>query len=363
MGNRANYVLIEDGRAQIYFTRWGALDIPATLLSGPEATIAYARSLTPDNSLLTDTWAEGGVLLDVDARHLSFWGGYNVEYYPYLRRPLLAALRLLWPYWLVDWATFGVAELARAVGCDLSAVYESDFDNVDFLQGIAPLLTAEQLLRAQAADAMETALTIRWRTGEVKDYRFSRHWNEDESDGPGRLVTPIGILSLGPKLLNIMYSQPTMALPQEGGEREPEVAYVDEEAQILWLGADEFDPRYLEALARRWPGWQVQGHTEGVVRQALLSGRDPTALMVPQQRAIDELIEELTRDHAFNPFRLAQAIQQALPPEEQQGEVKFGVGFFSQDQPPLVPEERREMLRRLFQQTLEKESTRKDDER
>lgn len=60
MGHRANYVLIADGQPSIYFSRWGALSIPAVVLSGPEATLAYVHQLTPDDSLLEDTWAEGG---------------------------------------------------------------------------------------------------------------------------------------------------------------------------------------------------------------------------------------------------------------------------------------------------------------
>lgn len=72
MGHRANYVLIADGQPTIYFSRWGALRIPAVVLSGPEATLAYVRQLTPDDSLLDDTWAEGGMLLDLDAHRLLF---------------------------------------------------------------------------------------------------------------------------------------------------------------------------------------------------------------------------------------------------------------------------------------------------
>ncbi len=74
MGNRANYVIVEYGQAQIFFSRWGALTIPSVLLSGPEETLVYIRQLTPAESLLDNVWAESGVLVNVDTHHALFWG-------------------------------------------------------------------------------------------------------------------------------------------------------------------------------------------------------------------------------------------------------------------------------------------------
>ena len=45
MGNRAHYILIEDGQLHIFYSHWGALTIPAVIASGPEATLAYIREL------------------------------------------------------------------------------------------------------------------------------------------------------------------------------------------------------------------------------------------------------------------------------------------------------------------------------
>ena len=45
MGNRARYVIIEDGQLHIFYSHWGVLTIPAVVASGPEATLAYIREL------------------------------------------------------------------------------------------------------------------------------------------------------------------------------------------------------------------------------------------------------------------------------------------------------------------------------
>ena len=75
------------------------------------------------------------------------------------------------------------------------------------------------------------------------------------------------------------------ALPPE--DQADEGAYLDVPARSLWVWERRtLDPRNLEGLRRRWPGWQVRGHIEGLVRQVALSGRDPgtvPGLVVPRR--------------------------------------------------------------------------------
>ena len=148
LGHRANYVIIENGQAQIFFSRWGAVTIPSVLLSGPERTLAYIRQLTPDESLLDDIWAEGGVLVNIDTQRALFWGGVSISMHPYLRRPLLAALRVLWPGWSIDWAMFGVADLARNCGWDVSQVLDNEYIHTAFLTGSDAVVTDTQVLES-----------------------------------------------------------------------------------------------------------------------------------------------------------------------------------------------------------------------
>lgn len=72
MGARANYVLIEGGAISIYYSHWGAQSVPAVVIDGPEATIAYIRELGPDAGLMDDIWAEGGIPLDRSERVMPF---------------------------------------------------------------------------------------------------------------------------------------------------------------------------------------------------------------------------------------------------------------------------------------------------
>ena len=52
MGHRANYVVIENGKTEIYYTHWGAVTLPIVLLSGPEGTLEYARELEQKQNLM-----------------------------------------------------------------------------------------------------------------------------------------------------------------------------------------------------------------------------------------------------------------------------------------------------------------------
>lgn len=278
-------------------------------------------------------------------------------------------LPTLWPGWTVDWALFEMADLACRLGWEVAQVLDHTPDDLRLLFEGGPGISEERLLEGLAPEGTGTALpiprtrsepeerrqgtstvggagaalTIRWITGEIGDYLFSERWMTDEAGKHFFAAAPYQILSLGPSLVPLMHSRPTAVLPKEGHTREPAGAYVDEGARAIWLGAsEELDPRELEVVARRWPGWQVQGHAEGLVGQVRLSGRDPAALMVPEQQALGELIAELTREQEIDPGALFQALSQGGKP------VTVGKGFFSQDSPPLSPEERWEQLKDLF---------------
>lgn len=349
-------MIVENGQAQIFYSRWGALTIPSVLLVGPEGTLEYIRQLTPDESLLDDVWAEGGVLVNVDTHRALFWGGDSIAVRPYLRRPLLAALSLLWPGWSIDWAQFGVADLARNIGWEVSRVLDNQFVHTAFLAGSEAVVTETQLLESLHAKDPKTILSIRSNARDVKDYLIILEESFDDNNPKTyhHLATLYQVLSLGSRLLNMLPTESTTFLPREGSKQEPhQGVYIDEEMQTIWVWENEtLDSRYLEAVARRWPGWQVQGHVEGLVRHIILTGRDPAAVKISDQQAVQELITTLVGERGFNPMQISEVIQRVLPPEEQQG-MKFGKGFFSVDAPLLAPQERREVLERLLLGLLE----------
>lgn len=338
MGNRANYVLIENGQKQIFYSQFGAITIPAVLLAGPEDTLKYILKLDTTDQLMNNVWAEGGILFNADERQMLFWGGDSIAAYPYLRRPLLKLLPMLWQGWSIDWAMYGVADLADALGWDVWEVLKDMSDDTDFLTGSGPVI--ETLHSQQETDML---ISVRSRTGEVRDYRVSPDGNFDDS--LYYLARPYLLLSHGPELLSLLATYSTTPLPKEGRQQVPHSgAFIDEEIHTLWIWQSEIlDPRYLEALTRRWPGWQIKGHIGGLIRHVTLTGRGATDLMYPEQQAIEELVSELIARQGIDPTQIAHKIQDTLPAKDLEG-LQFGLGFFKADAPPLTSQERQAIL-------------------
>lgn len=313
MGHRASYVLIEDGTTQIYYSHWGAHRAPEHLLAGPKHTMAFLRTLKPATELLDTTWAEGGILLDADRRRLLFWGGEDISFCPYLRRVFLPVLGHLWPGWSVEWATQGIVDFARYLGIAL-----------------------EDVLAGDVFHRIPALLTVRWEDGRIADYLFDIPMDDQMGD----------ILEAGPSGLDILRDKGSSAVPNEGDYPCEEGAYVDMKAKEIWIWQwRTLDPRYLWALEDYWPGWRIEGHVDGIVRQVQLSGRDPSSVAMPEDKAIEELIEVLTlSDHAPDPVSMLSS----FPP----GTIRqIHPDFFTIDQPPPSQEERRQILRQFFQST------------
>lgn len=326
MGHRASYALIEHGVRSMYYSHWGAKGIPAQLLAGPERTVGYLRTLAPAEKLLDSAWAEGAILLDVDQRRVYFWGGEDIAYYPYLRRVLLPALRQLWPEWTMEWATFGMADIARHMGLDVSLVLTDPFSE-DLLY---PLYIDD--LREPNPGYLHTLITVRDARGHVADYLFDRTFAP----------------SAGPDLIDLCRGRAADRLPHECTEIEAG-AYIDVPARELWVWENEtLDPRYLDDLAQRWAGWQIYGHVEGIVRQTMLSGRSAVDIMMPEAEAVQELITELTHSLGdwFDPEKLLPMLTSNPPPGTDRIEIQ--PGFLRTDGPAVSVEERRQILQQLF---------------
>ena len=76
MGNRANFVIVEDQDWQLYYSHWGGCRMLDALIGGPELALRYAASLRrcEKNEWCDPTWADGGTVVDLDRRRVLFFG-------------------------------------------------------------------------------------------------------------------------------------------------------------------------------------------------------------------------------------------------------------------------------------------------
>lgn len=119
MGNRANFVVVENGDWRLYYAHWAGCRILDALIGGPELALRYAGSLRAcsQSQWLDPAWADGGVLIDLDRSRLLFFGD-ELMVDMAQRRAMLAVLPDLWRGYSVGWAYDGLAELAAYVGVD-----------------------------------------------------------------------------------------------------------------------------------------------------------------------------------------------------------------------------------------------------
>ena len=118
MGHRANLIVVRDGRYDLRYSHWAANTLPRDLFWGPDHGVAFteAQPAAGDDGWLDNVWAEGGSVINTDARVFRLFGGEDLQYDVPLRRLYLALLAAVWQGWDVGWAHEGIADLADHAG-------------------------------------------------------------------------------------------------------------------------------------------------------------------------------------------------------------------------------------------------------
>jgi hypothetical protein len=294
MGHRADYVIVESGRASIHHSRFGALSIAVDALLGPQELADYAGELEARDKLTDDTWCEGALLADYDVRLLLLHTDHGpVRESIGFRRAYLAVLRERWPGWQVRWAARDQADIVDHLGMDPENVIKDRsppwpaMTVADVVAGLGmaytvfnkPVTTEDYRRSVDLTESppdfggphAETVLTVRFADGALRD--FSCGWD-----------IPVGAaLDTGPDLLAALADQAGHPLPNElcAGEG----VFID--ARIRQIQAWPTPRRRsLERSAQRWPGWTVGWHDEGLPEQAAQSGRSPA----PYRLTADHLL-------------------------------------------------------------------------
>lgn len=79
MSDRANYILISDGKAKAFYDNWGALGCIYIFASGPADAVNMAEQTESTTELMDWAFAEGGFLIDFDQKQAIVFGGILVD--------------------------------------------------------------------------------------------------------------------------------------------------------------------------------------------------------------------------------------------------------------------------------------------
>ncbi len=248
MGNRANFVIVNDQDWQLYYSHWAGCRMLDALIGGPQFALRYARSLRQcaKDQWVDPVWAGGGAVVDLDRRRLLFFGDeLMVEMRE--RRALMSVLAAVWPEYAICWAYDGTTELAGYVGAELPP---HTWDN------------RPRLRLARDRNALCHLVSVVDATGQVRMWplwwHLSKAWH-----GPALLdkLPGRGVRSL------------TLGKIPDGG------VHIDVPRKTLgaWQTADTVG--IFNALPDLWSGWQTECWEDRFEEQAI---RCKGALRIPE---------------------------------------------------------------------------------
>ena len=73
MGDRANYAIRDNGAVLLHYSHWGAVTVAEDIFWGPARTEEFVRQNEVSTEWLDEVWAQGGIALDKDNRHLTYY--------------------------------------------------------------------------------------------------------------------------------------------------------------------------------------------------------------------------------------------------------------------------------------------------
>lgn len=131
MGHEANYILRRGGRTQIFHSHWAALSLVQDIFWGPDETMRFIRSLQAANELLDEGTCDGAVLVDWDARRLTWFETDRLVQEPVKRRLYARLLEQIWPGWEIHYAEGGISTIADGLRVDRASVSGRDGDSAE----------------------------------------------------------------------------------------------------------------------------------------------------------------------------------------------------------------------------------------
>jgi hypothetical protein len=286
MGYPAVYVVVDDAGLRTRASRSRGSVVETDLIPGPGYALERIAGLSPATSPIAATGWVAGVLVDLRARELHWFGWSNSLYSLTHRRACLAVLARTWPGWTVRWAPGGAADLDRRAGGS-GRVEHPTGDTAGILRRWPP--DHGSVVPATADDLAEgwwTLATVQpparpaeaWAVAHVED-----HVALAGTDLPALLR------QLGPSSRHV--DSPT---PPNAG------VHLDTRTRSVgwWTGPPE--PRVAEELPTRWPGWEVSlwrdpPWEDGYDRQVAACHGAVRAPDVDLPAGLDRLAEQLVR--------------------------------------------------------------------
>lgn len=296
MGHRANLIVVRGGRYDLWYTHWSANTLDCDLFWGPDHAVAFAEAQQPcgQDGWLDNVWAEGGAVIDTDARVLRVFGGEDMQYDVPLRRLYLALLGVVWEGWNVGWADEGIVDLADYVGYPRSRVLRELAD-----EDLTPL----NLDPPENLNRVDCIGSVRFADGALRLFPLDCE--------PADYLLPGSVLAESvdsqPGHDRLVFAELTSGFPRGGFHLDLASCELS-----FWTSGDQ--PDIQARVAERWPGWAVnwvrdryEVQLAATARTLSFPERSPailfaalrtTMLLPPRPSMVDIILREVKEDQA-----------------------------------------------------------------
>lgn len=245
MGQRANLIIIDDGEYTLHYDHWCANRLDEILFWGVGYALDFFSSQeeTGEDGWLDDIWAEGGAVLDMDKKHLLWWGGEDILYELPLRRAYLKLQQKIWNGWTIEWAHRGIVDLAEYVGYSK----ENVLSDRDKLSDAVKVYLAEQFPRAETLGSLKTT------EGSVLLFPLLA-WTENYLFNGVDLVSKCQSVKGLEKVVWVDWRE-SGGFPQGG-------FHLDETNKTLEFWSVRVCPNIVEELKKIWDDWDIVWHRD-----------------------------------------------------------------------------------------------------
>ena len=302
MGQRANYIIIENGKQTIHYNHWRANSIASDLFLGESSFIEFVKDCKIDSAIINEPWIEGCVIINLQKKQLYFWSyefGQTSVVDIYLNE-----LQHKWKGWKLN--------LLYNRMYDVEKILNIDYVSKQEIQNIY-CYTKEEILQDKVSDWTTSLIIIKQENKLIV--------TKTES------LTLESILKFGNKVVDLLLDKPNYELPKEEDDEVCECMVIDIDNKKIVIGKSEFG--LVEQALEDWKGFEFEIGDFGYIGTLRIAKIDTSKISMSIEKAQIEFKTMIEQDNDFNPNDFADRILKENP------DTKFNPDFFDNVKPKI----------------------------
>lgn len=299
MGQRANYILIEENKQTIHYNHWRANSIASDLYLGERRFIEFVKECKMVDVLLNEVWIEGCVILDIDKRTIYFWSSeFGItsvaDFY-------LKELQVKWKGWAIN--------MLYNKMYDVEKILKIDYISNQELPKLSNY-TKYQIVDDTVND---------WVTAIIIKTESKTHVTKTGD------INLSGILNFGGSVVEILLSKQSFDLPIEDDYHVYECIVIDTLKKEIIIDKSEFG--LWEQTLKKWDGYRFEMGDFGYIGVLNRAKIDTNKLSMSKEKVKEEFANMIARQTDFNPLGMAKKLL------KEDKDIKFSSDFFDSVNP------------------------------